>query len=335
MPWDEDMTTTWGYVVLRLIGLLSMFSIAAGGFLALDYSMARQLVTEADAEADLTIPDYLGGLSGRLASLARSADPSGLPRNLADMLPRAPDGWAVRPATEDDAEVFLPRESGSGEAMARDLIMDMVNPKVEDAAEVAILTYERGERRVIIKAVRYPDVIFTGAMATDQRFALQTKGAAYRGLSTMTVRGLDITEDMLPDDMRGRLFFADVGGQIHLRVLASRRLADADLVDFFETLHVKAMNAAVVHKRDGLGDVPVIVLASALDRDARDAYDADRADRAAARLSASREAYDAAQATVAAKAEEVAVSAEPAPEAAPVIVCEAGAGGVKRCKVGQ
>jgi len=322
-------------VVLRLIGLLSMVAIGAGGFLALDYSMARQLVTEADAEADLTIPDYLGGLSGRLASLARSADPSGLPRDLADMLPRAPDGWTVRPTTEDDAQAFLPREAGTGEGAARDLITDMVNTKVDDAAEVAILTYERGERRVIIKAVRYPDVIFTGAMATDQRLALQTRGATYRGLSTMTVRGLDITEDMLPDDMRGRLFFADVGGQIHLRVVASRRLTDADLVSFFETLHVKAMNAAVVQKRDGLGDVPVIVLASALGRDARNAYDTDRAARAAARLAASRAAYDASQVTVAAEAEAASDSPEAAPEVAPAIVCETGAGGVKRCKVGE
>jgi hypothetical protein len=314
-----------------------MFCIASGGFLALDYKMARQLVTAADEEADLPIRDYLGGLYGRIASLARSADPSGLPRNLADMLPRPPEGWTVRPAVADDVEVFMPRAGGKGEALARDLVKDMVNAKVRDAAEVAILTYERGERRVIVKAMRYPDVIFSGAMATDQRLALQTKGASYRGLSTMTVRGLDITEDMLPDDMRGRLFMADVGGQIHLRVLASRRMADADLVDFFETLHVKAMNAAVVKKQDGLGDVPVIVLASALDRDARNAYDNDRAARSAARLAAHRADYDAAQASLAADAAANASEAEtePAVATAPGIVCEAGTGGIKRCKVGD
>jgi hypothetical protein len=314
-----------------------MFCIASGGFLALDYKMARQLVTAADEEADLPIRDYLGGLYGRIASLARSADPSGLPRNLADMLPRPPEGWTVRPAVADDVEVFMPRAGGKGEALARDLVKDMVNAKVRDAAEVAILTYERGERRVIVKAVRYPDVIFSGAMATEQRLALQTQGASYRGLSTMTVRGLDITEDMLPDDMRGRLFMADVGGQIHLRVLASRRMADADLVDFFETLHVKAMNAAVVKKQDGLGDVPVIVLASALDRDARNAYDNDRAARSAARIAAHRADYDAAQASLAADAAADAdeAEAEPVAETAPGIVCDKGTGGIKRCKVGD
>ncbi len=317
-----------------------MLSVAAGGFLALDYSMARQLVTAADTEADLTLPDYLSGLSGRLASLTRSADPTGLPRNLVDMLPRPPDGWTVRPAVEEDAQAFLPRAAGSGEAMARGLITDMVNTEVADAAEVSILTYERGERRVVVKAVRYPDVIFAGAMATDQRLALQTKGTVYRGSATMTVRGLDITEDLLPDDMRGRLFIANVAGQIHLQVLAPRRMADADLVDFFETLHVQAMNAAVVHKEDGLGEVPVIVLASALDRDARDAYDADRAARAAARLAASREVHDAAQAAVAqaaaeAEAEAGSTTPKPVAEAAPEILCEAGAGGIKRCKVGD
>jgi hypothetical protein len=158
-----------------------MFSIAAGGFLALDYTMARQLVTEADSEADLSIPDYLGGLSGRLASLARSVDSSDLPRDLQDMLPRPPKGWTVRPTVAEDAQGFLPREAGSGEEMARNLILDMINPKVPDAAEVAIVTYERGERRVIIKAVRYPDVIFTGAMATDQRFAPPDQGCRLSG----------------------------------------------------------------------------------------------------------------------------------------------------------
>ena len=97
----------------------------------------------------------------------------------------------------------------------------------------------------------------------------------------MTVRGLDVTEDLLPEGFRGRLFLADVGAQIHLRVLAPKRMKDEDLVPFFETLHVKAMNADVIDKVEGLGEVPVIVLASALDDTERDAYHADRATRAA------------------------------------------------------
>jgi hypothetical protein len=321
--------------VLRLIGFLLMVTIGAGGFLALDYNMARQL---ADSEDDggLTVREYLGGLSVRIASVTGSAATPGLPSALQDMLPKPPEGWTVRPATGEDVTAFLPRERGAGEAKARDLITDMVKDKVSGAAEVVILVYEKADRRVIVKAVRYPDVIFTSDMAIQQRFDLQMKSAEYRGISSMTVRGLDITEDLLPDDMRGRLFMADVGGQIHLRLLAPRRMPDAELVTFFETLHVRALNAAVVDKRDGLGEVPVIVLASALSGADRDAYDADRAARAAAEAAQSREALQMAEAALAAAAGPDAVATEgEQPAQAPAAQCEKGAGGVKRCKVGE
>ena len=65
---------------------------------------------------------------------------------------------------------------------------------------------------------------------------------------------------------------ADVGAQIHIRVLVPKRMKEAELVAFFETLHVKAMNASVVDNVEGLGDVPVIVLASALTDEDREAY---------------------------------------------------------------
>ncbi len=312
-----------------------MVTIGAGGFLALDYNMARQLADSEEEDGGLTVREYLGGLSVRIASVTGSAATPGLPSALQDMLPKPPEGWTVRPATADDVTGFLPRDAGAGEAKARDLVFAMVNDKVDGAAEVVILAYERRDRRVIVKAVRYPDVIFTSDMAIQQRFDLQMKAAEYRGISSMTVRGLDITEDLLPDDMRGRLFMADVGGQIHLRVLAPRRMPDAELVTFFETLHVKALNAAVVDKREGLGEVPVIVLASSLSNADRDAYDADRAARAAAEAAQSREALQMAEAAIAAEAGPDATP-EAEAEAAPAVAqCVQGAGGVKRCKVGE
>jgi hypothetical protein len=318
--------------VLRLIGFLLMVTIGAGGFLALDYNMARQLAGAED-EKPLTVRDYLGGLSGRIASVTGSAATPGVPSALSEMLPKPPDGWTVRPATAEDTAGFLPRDGG-GEGKARDLILAMVNDKVDGAAEVVTLAYEKGDRRVLVKAVRYPDVIFTSDMATQQRYDLQMQPAQYRGISAMTVRGLDVTEDLLPDDMRGRLFMANVGGQIHLRVLSPRRMPDAELVTFFETLHVKALNAAVVDKIPGLGEVPVIVLASALSNADRDAYDAARAARATAKADESRDALAVAIAAVAADAGPEAPAAEEKPAAA-VIQCESGAGGVKRCKVGE
>ncbi len=327
--------------MLRLIGFLLMVMVGGGGFLALDYSMARQLVSAED-DAALTFRQYLGDLPGRISTVTGSTATPGLPTALQDMLPKPPKGWTVRPAVAEDVKPFMPRNRGDGDPKARDLIQAVVKDRVPNAAEVVILTYENGDRRVIVKAVRYPDVIFTGFMAREQRYDLQMLKAEFRGISSMTVRGLDITEEMLPEGMRGRLFMADVGAQIHLRVLVPKRMPDAEVVSFFETLHVKAMNAAVVDQRDGLGEVPVIVLASALDRAGRDAYDADRAARAADKAARSRSARDAADAEAAAAAAadvSADVSADSAePEAEPAAKpaeaqCVTGAGGIKRCKV--
>ena len=314
-----------------------MLTIGGGGFLALDYSMARKLASTGD-DVELTFSEYLGGLYGRIARVNSASAPDGLPTKLQDMLPKPPEGWTVRPAVAADVEVFLPRNGVDVEPKARDLVQDVVNESVANAAEVVILTYERGERRVIVKAVRYPDVIFTSLMAMQQRFDLQMQTAQFLEMSALTVRGLDVIEDSLPEGLRGRLFMADVGAQIHLRVLAPSRMSDKELLPFFETLHVKAMNAAVVDKRDGLGDVPVIVLASALDRDQRDAYDADRAARAAADAAKSQEQRAAAEAEVA-EAEVIEPKVEatpPKPEPAAKVLqaqCEQGADGVKRCRV--
>lgn len=326
-----------GCPLLRLIGFLVMLTVGGGGFLALDYSMARKLAGTGDG-AELTFRDYLGGLSGRIMRVNSQSAPTGLPTDLQAMLPKPPEGWTVRPAVAADVEGFLPRNGTQVDPGALALVQDVVNETVANAAEVVILTYERDERRVIVKAVRYPDVIFTSLMAMQQRFDLQMQTAQFLEMSAMTVRGLDVIEDSLPEGLRGRLFMADVGGQIHLRVLAPSRMQDRELVPFFETLHVKAMNAAVVDKREGLGDLPVIVLASALGRDQRNAYDADRAARAAAEAARSLEQRAAAEAEVAAAAVVEPTPDAPEPKAEPAssvleAQCEQGADGVKRCRV--
>jgi hypothetical protein len=114
------------------------------------------------------------------------------------------------------------------------------------------------------------------------------------------------------------------------------------------------MNASVIDKVEGLGDVPVIVLVSALDEAARDAYLTDVATRAAREA----EADAAEKAEADAKAEAEAAQAppdgagflgklfggsedaaeDPASNAAPVgdapkIGCATGKDGVKRCSV--
>jgi hypothetical protein len=342
--------------VFRLIGFLFMFALTAGGYLYFDYKMAARWAGKEDAEG-LTFPEYLSGLSGRLANLGGAASAAGLPSKLADMLPTPPAGWTLRPVEAKDVDGFLPKGGKKTDPAGIAAVKAMAEGEKGSGVEVAAMTYEKGDRKLIIKAVRYPNLIFTSMAAMDQRLELQTMSAQFRGTEFATVRGLDLTEDLLPDGVRGRMFLANVGAQIHLRILAPKRMKDADLLPFLETLHVKAMNADVIDKVPGLGDVPVIVLASALEGDARDAYLADVASRSADAAAKEAAAQVEAAAAAAAKAPAPEAAAEPAAagggffsqffgssdaakpdEAAPAeaeksISCTTGKDGVKRCQI--
>ncbi len=336
--------------MFRLIGFLVMFALTAGGYMFFDYKMSARWAGKEDAEG-LTFSEYLSGLSGRLGNLSGSASAAGLPSQLAEMLPKPPEGWTARPADPADIDGFLPKNAKNADGDGLAAVKAMASTEAGSGTEVAALTYEKGDRKLIIKATRYPNIIFTSFMAMQQRIELQMMTAQFRGTEFATVRGLDVTEDLLPEGFRGRMFFADVGAQIHLRILAPKRMSDEDLVPFLETLHVKAMNAGVIDKVEGLGDVPVIVLASALDEAQRDAYLADVAAREAeeaVRNEAERVTAEAAEAEAAAPVEktgggflgnlfgggeEAAEDAAPKAEAAPKIGCEIGDNGVKRCIV--
>ncbi len=257
--------------MLRLIGFIFVLAIAAGGYVYYDFKMASRWASPEDADG-LTFPEYLNGLSGRIAALTGSASASGLPTKLADMLPKPPDGWTVRPTVAEDVNGFLPKNEKKADKAALEYIRQMAVADQGKGVEAVALTYEKGDRKVLINAVRYPNLIFTSFEAIEQRTKLQTVGAKFQDTEFMTVRGLDVTEDLLPEGFRGRYFMADVGAQIHLRVLVAKRTSDEDLVPFFETLHVKAMNAGVIDKQEGLGEVPVVVLASGLDDTGREAY---------------------------------------------------------------
>jgi hypothetical protein len=266
--------------LFRLIGFLVMFVVGLGGYLAVDYNMSKRWAGTEDSEG-LTFTEYLGGFSERIAGLAASSGSAkGLPTELAEMLPKPPEGWTTRPATKDDLDGFLPRKRSAVPKKALEYLEAVITPTSSKVDSVA-MTYEKGDQKVVFQLVRYPNIIFTSFMAMQQRFALQMHTAEFAGTQFMTVRGLDVSEDLLPEEVRARMFFADVGAQIHLRVLAPKRMQDEDLVPFFQTLHVAAMNADVIDKQDGLGEVPVIVLASVLDEANRAAYEADLARRAA------------------------------------------------------
>jgi hypothetical protein len=341
--------------VIRILGTFLMLAITAGGYMFYDFKLSARLAQQSGADS-LEFPDYLSGLPGRIAGLTSAAAADGLPSRLAEMLPRPPEGWKVRAVAPADVEPFLPSNAGKADKAAVTALKALVSPDAGEGTETAVLAYEKGERTVLIQAVRYPNQIFTGPTALQQRQDLQAKSAQFRGTEFMTVRGLDVTEDLLPEGFRGRLFLADVGAQIHLRVLAPKRMKDTELLAFFETLHVEAMNASVIDKVDGLGKVPLIVLVSALDDADRDAYMADRAMREADKTRREDAGRAAAEAELAnAKAIEGSAAAEggisgilsvllggeepKVEEAAPAKVapkepaCTTNENGVKRCKL--
>jgi hypothetical protein len=336
--------------LFRLIGLLVMLVVGFGGYLAVDYNNAKRAAATEGNEG-LTIAEYLGGFSERIAGLAAaSGSARGLPTELAGMLPKPPEGWTARPATKDDLTGFLPKKRSSVPKTAL-AYLESVTAPASGKVDSVEMTYENGDQKVIFQLVRYPDTIFTSIASMQQRFELQMTTAMFSRTPFMTVRGLDVSEDLLPEEVRARYFFADVGAQIHLRVLAPERMKDNDLLPFFQTLHVAAMNADVVDKQEGLGEVPVLVLASAMDEATRAAYEADLAQREAAFAAKSDAARLEAEAKAAAEAEkpvaeekggglldglfgsdkpeEEAATEEPA---ANVIVCETTASGSKKCK---
>ena len=313
--------------MLRLIGFLVMLSVGAAGVLAVDYTLQRQQALEVD-EIELTIGEYVEALPDRVAAATSSAAGDGLPNELKEMLPVPPSGWTVRDTLAEDDATFLPRARSEGDQLANRLIRETTRLNVAKAEDVVALTYERGERRVVFMLARFADGIFTNPAAYQLRYELQTAGARFRALDSMTVRGLDITEDFLPDGAQGRLFIANVAGQIQLRILAPKRMTDRDLVPFLETLNVKAMNANVVDRVAGLGEIDVIAVASEMSDASREAYLADRAAREAAVLARANEDRERA-AAAGPRATESSAPAEPDAN------CEKGAGGIKRCTIGQ
>ena len=271
--------------MIRILGTFLLMATTAGGYMFYDFKMSARLAGGEGADS-LTFPEYLSGLSGRIAGLTGgAARADGLPTKLADMLPRAPEGWTIRAVAASDIEPFLPKESKKADKAAVSALNALLSTETGEGTETATLVYEKGDRTLLVQAVRYPNQIFTGATALQQRQALQERSAQFRGTEFMTVRGLDVTEDLLPEGFRGRLFLADVGAQIHLRVLAPKRMKDSELLPFFETLHVEAMNASVIDTETGLGKVPVIVMVSALGDADRETYLADRAAREAEKAS--------------------------------------------------
>lgn len=311
--------------MLRVFGILVTAGMALGVFLALDYNMARQRAGVEDP-VELTVEEYLRRLPDRFVSSSTASKPTGLPKRLADMLPRAPEGWTLRPTLGEDADIFLPKPGAEVDRKARRLVADAGSLQQPYGPEVQILTYEKGDQRVLVRALRHDDSGFEDGADAEGLYESLTVKPAFQGVPVFTVRGLDVTEDVLPRGFRGRLFMADVGGQIHLRILTPKSMTDRELLPFLETLNAAAMNASVVRSEPGMGQLPQIQIASEMTEAQLAAYLAARQARAKARQDSAFQMLADARA---------ARGAAPPEEGTSVVDCTKSVSSIKRCTVGN
>jgi hypothetical protein len=295
------------FVLLNLLKFVIPPLFALCGYLAFDFWNANRMARMGDGDG-VTVGEYLSGLVSMAALAAESEDAPDLPGDLEAMMPRTPEGWAVQPTVPEDIAAYLP-EGVDPELAA--YVGAVVNPRDGNGVKQVRQTYSKGSQRVVVEMIRYPDFVFTSFAATGVKFELQMTSPKYRGQGFMTVRGMEMVEDVLPEEVGLRYFMGDVSSQIWVRVLATRTMTDEELLPFFQTLHVPAMNGNVVDKVAGMGEVPVIVLASAMEAEARAVWEAESAARAseeatkASEQAAERAAKEAEQAAKAeAKAQE-------------------------------
>lgn len=247
---------------------------AIGAYAALDFYNVNNMARTGDGDG-VSVGEYISGIVPAVGAWLDPAPAAPqMPTELADMLPKAPEGWTMRPTEPADIDAFLPASApdsapdSAGEKLAA-YVRAVVNPRGGNGTREVRMTYENGPRRVVFELVRYPNFIFTSFGAMQIKMELEMISSRYNGQNFMTVRGMDFTEDVLPQEVGLRYFFGHVSSQTWVRVLAPRSMTDQDLLPFFQTLHVPAINADVVEKVAGMGDVPVIVLASALDEESR------------------------------------------------------------------
>ncbi len=318
--------------MLRWFGILVTLIVGIGGFLGLDYNLARKLATSEERPAP-SFSQYLGDLKVRAVSLVSFSGAgeaaTSYTTDLAEMLPVPPEGWTVRASVLEDTEGFLAKNRKDNDPDARKAIEAMVRPVAPNDGEAITLTFEKGSQMVLLRALRHPASIFTDPKSLSRLTELHTAPAPFLRQDFLRVRGLDVAEENLPEKMRARMFYADVGAQIQIWVLAPKKMSDKDLLPFFETLQIDAMNAAVVDQEPGLGDVPVIVVVSTLNETDRAAFEADRAARSDERKARRAEAR-AALAKTASAGDDTATT----PADKDAVLCKKGSDGVKRCKVG-
>ncbi len=246
--------------------------VALAGYMAFDFWNVNRMAKFGNGDG-VSVTEYLGGWVSLAGAVGGPKAPE-LPTELAAMIPKAPEGWTVRPTQPADIADYV--ASDAPEKLAS-YVGAVVAERPGNGVRQLRQTYSNGAKMVIFEVIRYPNFVFTSFGATQIKMEIQWITPEYSGRDFMVVRGMEFVEDVLPDKVALRYFLGDVGDQIWVRVLATKDMTDEDLLPFFQTLHVPAMAADVVDKVAGMGEVPVIVLASVIEGEERAAWEAERA----------------------------------------------------------
>lgn len=303
--------------LLALVGMIFSL-IPVLGYLAFDYSMSNR-AARAMGESEISFGAYVMGWADMIEIVGTGVTEPGataMPGDLVAMLPKAPEGWVQRAMTPQDLAAVLGLGlAGEDLGLASDALQDNGGKGLDQAR----MAYDSPAGVVVAELVRYPDTVFTSFMAMSVKFELEMKTMSIQSSDFMTVRGFEVRRAALPKSAPVQVLLGDLGGQLHLRVTAPATMADTDLVPFFQTLHVPAMNAAIVRPVPGMGEVPVVVLASVLDDQTRIAFAAEQEAARAAAAEAKKAQEDEAKAKLMGTpaADPVTTLDEGAPEDAP------------------
>ncbi len=174
--------------MFRLIGFLVIFALSAGGFMFVDYKMSARWSGREDA-GGLTFGEYLQGLSGRISGMS-GGGAHGMPKKLADMLPNPPEGWKARPVEAGDIDGFLPKSSKNADKKGVAAVKAMAEGAAGSGVEVAALTFQKGDRKVIVLA---EDVVSAGvplplSIGANTKLVIRGKELAIKAIDDNTRR---------------------------------------------------------------------------------------------------------------------------------------------------
>ncbi len=266
--------------------ILPVFGL--GAYLAFDYWNVNRMARGGEGDG-VSVTEYLSGWLS-LADALSAGDAGDMPQELAAMLPAPPPGWTVQPTEPADLDALVPAMAETEAGMKRLAEVRAIAAGREgNGIRDARLTYRNGARTVVFEVMRYPDFIFTSFAAMQLKMELQMGSLGDGARRFLTVRGMEFVEKDLPEGYGLRYFEGNLSAQVWVRVLASTPMTDEDLLPFFQTLHVPALNGQVIEQVAGMGEVPVIVLASALAAEDRARWEAAR-DAEALRLAGDRAA---------------------------------------------